>query len=169
MDRLAGALSEHRDAAQLDEMLTKARGLRTMRTAAEDAIARGEESLQLNPRRGRHRTVLQHDIELYSRLSILVTRVLGMTRAVHDHYEDALITDAGVKAIAKELGRAAHDVRLLTRDVEGISPEPITSELPALTSPLFILSPNPEHWILIGSLMEDMRRVRAELVGSQER
>jgi hypothetical protein len=27
------------------------------------------------------------------------------------------------------------------------------------------VSPNPEHWILIGSLLEDMRRVREEIVG----
>jgi hypothetical protein len=28
-----------------------------------------------------------------------------------------------------------------------------------------IARPHPQHWILIGSLMEDLRRVRDEIVG----
>jgi uncharacterized membrane protein YccC len=168
MDRLGLVLHEPSTPAQLQEMLAKARTLRGLREAAEDAVARGDESLTLNPRHGRHRRVLQHDVEVLSRLGILVTRVLGMSRAVHDHYSAALTTDPAVIAIATELGRAAHDVRLIVRDVEGTS-EPVTSEIPALTAPLRVLRPNEDNWILIGSLMEDMRRVRAEIVGSEER
>jgi len=167
MERLQRVLHEPSTPAQLEEMLAKARTLRGLRDTAEDAIARGDESLTLNPRRGRHRRVLEHDVTLLSRLGILVTRVLGMSRAVHDHYAAELVSDPAVVAIAVELGRAAHDVRLLVRDVDGA--EPITAEIPALTAPLRVMRPNESNWILIGSLMEDMRRVRAEIVGSEER
>jgi hypothetical protein len=34
-----------------------------------------------------------------------------------------------------------------------------------LTAPLRITRPHPEHWLLIGSLMEDLRRIREEIVG----
>lgn len=169
MERLQGVLREPSSAAQLEEMLTKARTLRGLRQAAEDAIARGDESLTLNPRRSRHRRVLQHDVELLARLGILVTRVLGMSRAVHDHYSAELVSDPAVVAIAAELGRAAHDVRLIVRDVDGTAADPITSEIPALTAPLRVLRPNEDNWILIGSLMEDMRRVRENIVDSEER
>ena len=169
MERLQRVLREPTSQYVLAETLTKARELRGLREAAEDAILRGEESLTLNPRRGRHRRVLQRDVELLSRLSILVTRLLGMTRAVHDHYDTELTTDPAVIAIASELGRAAHDVRLIVRNVDGTEPDTVTAELPALTAPLRVLRPNEANWILIGSLMEDMRRVRAEIVGSEER
>ena len=169
MERLQQVLREPTSQAVLGETLAKARELRGMRETAEEAVQRGEESLTLNPRRGRHRRVLQRDIELLSRLSILVTRVLGMTRAVHDHYDADLAADPAVTAIAAELGRAAHDVRLIVRNVDGSEPDAVTAELPALTAPLRVLRPNKANWILIGSLMEDMRRVRAEIVGSEER
>lgn len=169
MDRLREVLRQPSTPAQLEEMLAKARALRGLRQTAEDAVASGDESLALNPRHGRHRRVLQHDVELLSRLGILVTRVLGMSRAVHDHYDADLTTDPAVIAIATELGRAAHDVRLIVRDVDGSSTEPVTSEIPALTAPLRVLRPNERNWILIGSLMEDMRRVRENIVGTEER
>ena len=28
-----------------------------------------------------------------------------------------------------------------------------------------IMTPHPQHWILIGALMEDLRRVREEITG----
>jgi len=162
MERLADALSVSTASADLEAMLVKARGLRATRDSATEAVARGAESLTLNPRRSRHRTVLEGDALLLARLTILVTRVLGMTRAVRDNYRPSLITDPAIVEIAEELRRAAHDVRLLGRE------EVTTAEIPLLTAPLQILRPNEEHWILIGSLLEDLRRVRAEIVGSED-
>jgi len=162
MERLADALSVSTASADLEAMLVKARGLRATRDSATDAVARGAESLTLNPRRSRHRTVLEGDALLLARLTILVTRVLGMTRAVRDNYRPSLITDPAIVEIAEELRRAAHDVRLLGRE------EVTTAEIPLLTAPLQILRPNEEHWILIGSLLEDLRRVRAEIVGTED-
>ena len=162
MERLADALSVSTASADLEAMLVKARGLRATSDSATEAVARGAESLTLNPRRSRHRTVLEGDALLLARLTILVTRVLGMTRAVRDNYRPSLITDPAIVEIAEELRRAAHDVRLLGRE------EVTTAEIPLLTAPLQILRPNEEHWILIGSLLEDLRRVRAEIVGSED-
>jgi hypothetical protein len=42
---------------------------------------------------------------------------------------------------------------------------PSRAELPALTAPLVVTTPNAEHWILLGSLLEDLRRVREEILG----
>ena len=39
--------------------------------------------------------------------------------------------------------------------------------IPALTAPLVIRPPSSAHWILIGSLMEDLRRIRGELVDEE--
>jgi hypothetical protein len=39
---------------------------------------------------------------------------------------------------------------------------------PALTAPLVVLQPSEEHWILIGSLLEDIRRIRSEIIGGAE-
>lgn len=164
MERLAASLSTDTPYAELDAMLVKARGLRGTRDTAAAAVASGAESLTLNPRRGRHRTLLEKDAELLARLTILVTRVLGMTRAVRDNYRPSLIADPAIVQIAEELRRAAHDVRLLGRD----EPSATTEEIPLLTAPLQILRANEEHWILIGSLLEDLRRVRHEIVGVEE-
>jgi len=162
MERLALALSEKTELDELDAIRAKARALRKTRDTATDAVARGAESLTLNPRRGRNRALLERDAELLDRLSILTTRVMGMTRAVRDNYQPSLITDPAIVEIAEELRRAAHDVRLLGRE------DPSTEESPLLTAPLAILRPNAEHWILIGSLLEDLRRVRQEIQGSDD-
>lgn len=162
MERLAGALSTDTSAADFRVIREKSRALRGVRDSAVDAVARGAESLTLNPRRGRNRALLQRDAELLDRLSILVTRVMGMTRAVHENYRPSLITDPAIVEIAEELRRAAHDVRLLGRE------DPTVTESPLLTAPLKILRPNAEHWILIGSLLEDLRRVRQEIQGSDD-
>lgn len=171
LDELAVALTVRQDAAQLNALLVRARGLRPLRDEAAAALAKGADSLTFNPRRSKLRRVLERDDVLFSRLSILVTRVLGMTRAIHDRYDDSLTTDATVASIAVELTRASHDLRLLGRDAEGTAVETITTEtaeIPALTAPLSIQRPHPEHWILVGSLLEDIRRVREEIIGSQD-
>jgi uncharacterized membrane protein YgaE (UPF0421/DUF939 family) len=162
MERLADALSAPTSQAELETIRDRARALRALRDSAVDAVARGAESLTLNPRRGRNRALLQRDAELLDRLGILVTRVMGMTRAVRDNYQPSLIADPAIVGIAEELRRAAHDVRLLGRE------DPTTEESPLLTAPLQILRPHAEHWILIGSLLEDLRRVRHEIVGTED-
>lgn len=164
LDEVSGVLTG-RAPDDLDDVLARARRLRTMQREADEQVTRAEESLLLNPRSGVHRDEIEWDRELLRRLTVLVTRVLGMIRAVHDHYDDTLRDEPMTRAIGSELDRAAHDLRLLARPARDADVETITADLPALTAPLVIATPHPEHWILIGALMEDLRRVREEITG----
>ncbi|GGE87319.1 FUSC family protein [Mycetocola zhadangensis] len=169
LERLAAALTSPQTQQQLDGLMIQARLLRPMRESAAASVQQGEESLTLNPRRSAHRTRFEVVSQLLDRFTPVVTRVIGMTRAFHDHYDSSLIDEPALTSIAKELRRAAHDLRLLAsptfvRD-EADATEPDT-DIPALTAPLRIARPHPEHWLLIGSLMEDLRRIREEIIGN---
>ena len=100
-------------------------------------------------------------------LTPIGTQVLGMTRAYFDHYTDSLAEEPAAHDIADQLDRAAHDVRLAVHEAE-INPEPMTSMIPALTQPLELQPPKGGNWILIGALMEDLRRIRLGLVPEEE-
>ncbi|MCU1528632.1 MAG: hypothetical protein JWP75_2395 [Frondihabitans sp.] len=170
LDSLASALERPTPRASLDEMLVRARKLRTLQARAEATVKTAEESLTLNPRAKRQRRILEADRSLLGTLSNLVHRVVAMTRTLRDNYEPALVDDAVVEGIAEELRRAAHDVRLLVHEREEAAAGDLPAvtrpvELPALTAPLQVMRPDPEHWILIGSLLEDLRRVREEIIG----
>jgi uncharacterized membrane protein YgaE (UPF0421/DUF939 family) len=159
LSSFATALRTPQNAQELAAMLTSARQLPALRNSATDALVRADESLMLNPRRVRYREALERDRDL------LETRVTGMARALHDNYDTGLADDRFVGSIALELDRAAHDLRLLARDTPSTEPTPITAELPALTAPLVIALPDPDNWILVGSLLEDLRRVREVIIG----
>jgi uncharacterized membrane protein YgaE (UPF0421/DUF939 family) len=168
LDRVAGSLTQPQTTATLAELLDYARGLRNTQATAATALAAGEESLTMNPRRGRHRRILENDTLMYERLGVLVTRIIGMARAIRDNYDPGLPDDPTVRGIARELSRAAHDLRLLARDIEGTVHPLGEADEPSLTAPLTVIAPDPNHWILVGSLLEDMRRVREEIVGSRD-
>jgi uncharacterized membrane protein YgaE (UPF0421/DUF939 family) len=166
LDAIATSLTSEQDAESLDSLLARARALRSQQNTALSALTAGEDSLTMNPRRSKHRRVLENDARIYELLTVLVTRIIGMARAIHDNYDASLGRDRVVADIARELGRAAHDLRLLGEDAEHSASGPAQPvDVPALTAPLVVVEPNPEHWILIGSLLEDMRRVREEIVG----
>ncbi|AWB89427.1 FUSC family protein [Salinibacterium hongtaonis] len=166
LDALADALMTVTPRDQLSAMLTHARSLRPLQKSAAEAISNAEESLLLNPRSAKHRAQLARLRDLLSRLDVLVTRAIGMTRAVHDHYDAGLPQEPIAASIARELTRAAHDLRLLAEIATASekAPSPTVVEPPALTSPLSVAAPHPEHWILIGSLLEDLRRVREAII-----
>lgn len=173
LDGLSASLRTQQSREQREALLAGARELRTLRDAADETVSKAEESLMFNPRGGRHRTVLDHDRRFLASLTALVTQVLGMARAVHDHYSENLAADPTVHAISVELQRAAHDLRLLarepvTRAPGADEPSPITADLPALTAPLVIAKPSKENWILVGSLLEDLRRVRNGIIGGPD-
>ncbi|GAA1528024.1 putative membrane protein YccC [Agromyces terreus] len=161
-DRLAAALETTQTRADIQTLMIEARLLRPMREAADAAIAAGTESLTLNPRRSAHREELAQLRTLLEQLGPIVTQLIGMTRAFADHYDESLHDEPTVRAIAEQLHRVAHDIRLAARVAEP-EPEPMTSMVPALTSALIVRPPTSSHWILIGSLMEDLRRIREEL------
>lgn len=164
LDRLAEALPAQRTRAQLWELLIQVRLLRPMKEATEQSLAAAEEALTLNPRSARHRAQLEALRRLDDRLDPVVTQVIGMTRAYFDHYDDTLPDEPAVPAIAEQLHRAGHDVRLAVQE-SPVGPEPAaeTSVIPALTTPLVVQPPASGHWILIGSLMEDLRRIHSGL------
>ncbi|MFK4728933.1 FUSC family protein [Agromyces mediolanus] len=165
LSRLAAALESPQSSHAMQQLMLEARLMRPMRDAAEASISAGEESLTLNPRRSAHRDELRELRALIEKLSPIVTQVIGMTRATLDHYDPALSEEPAVQAIAEQLRRAAHDVRLAVHlaDIEP-DPAPMTSAVPALTAPLVVTAPRSGHWILIGSLMEDLRRIHEELL-----
>ncbi|WP_439901138.1 FUSC family protein [Microbacterium azadirachtae] len=164
LDRLGDAITEDQSQAHLQELMLKARLLRPMKDAADASLGAGEESLTLNPRGSRHRTELAAMGALLERLGPIVTQVIGMTRAYVDQYDTTLPAEPAVPAIAEQLHRAGHDVRLAVQLAEVVpEPEALTSAIPALTSPLDIRPPSSRNWVLIGSLTEDLRRIRAGL------
>lgn len=166
LERVATALRVPQSEAALQELMITARLLRPMLVASDKAVTEAEESLTLNPRQAKPREQLATDKALLSRLRSLVTRTIGMTRALRDHYDDALHLEPTVQAFSLELERAVHDLRLLARDTEStVASDRGRQEELALTAPLRIATPHPQHWILIGSLMEDLRRVREEILG----
>jgi uncharacterized membrane protein YgaE (UPF0421/DUF939 family) len=167
MDGLAVMLSTPTDEAFRTQVLVEARLLRPMLTKAQSTIDAAEESLRFNPRRSNHREVLAADTELVSVLGRVLTRTVGMARTLNDHFDDALHTEPTARAIGEELRRAAHDLRLVMEHaVVPAGDEELLREGPALTAPLQAVTPDAAHWILIGSLLEDLRRVREEIVGA---
>ncbi|HUG51898.1 MAG TPA: FUSC family protein [Terrimesophilobacter sp.] len=174
LESLADGLLSRKNPEVFEKILVDARDLRRLRDAAGSDITRAGDSLMLNPRGAKHRDLLDRDKDFLASLTILVTRVLGVARAIRDHYDVDLSDNPVVRSVATELARAGHDVRLLARHRQdpggtgmpgGSDRMPITAELPALTAPLLISKPHPEHWILIGSLMEDLRRIREVITG----
>lgn len=168
LESLAESLRTPQSDAQLRALLDEARILRDLRDAAAVALRQGTNSLTLNPRKSKHHRMLRRESELFEMLRVLVTRTLGMARAIHDRYDTNLPADPVVASIALELERAAHDLKLRTRAPEERDSAPATQDLLTLTAPLTVLSPHPQHWILIGSLLEDVRRVHEVIVGDSD-
>ena len=150
-------------------------------TIEEHAIGGGAYEDHADPFPQRTRDALKDaDAALLGRLTVHVNRVVGMVRSVHDNYDAGLADDPVVQRIAEDLRRAAHDVRLLARTTEEARPAGRASSAtdatgghtgagvddgPALTSPVSVLRPDPDNWVLVGSLLEDLRRVREEIIG----
>jgi uncharacterized membrane protein YgaE (UPF0421/DUF939 family) len=163
MDRLVAATQGPQTPAELADMLARARALRPLISDAEDAIRAGEESLMLNPRARRHRMRLAEDRGTLDRFAPIATQVIGMTRAFTDRYDASLADEPTMGAIAEQLTRAAHDVRLSMARADRTA-EPATVGPPALTRPLTVGRPSADHWVLIGSLLVDLDRIHATLV-----
>jgi uncharacterized membrane protein YgaE (UPF0421/DUF939 family) len=162
LERLADALETPQTREALEGILLEARLLRPVRDAAADAIRDGADSLSLNPRSSRHRSDLAEMQARLDRFTPVVTQTVGMTRAVYDGYTSSIVEDPSVRAIAEQLHRAAHDVRL-DFSLEPETERALATEEPALTRPLQIRTPSTEHWVLIGSLLMDLHRIHETL------
>jgi len=162
LDELARLIGEPSTAKQRMSALVTARLLRAMELKAVAAVTAAEESLRFNPRRSVHRSTLATDNRLLDTLHVLVLRVPGMIRALDDRYDETIHTEPTAAGLSTEVARAAHDLRLVMQQAE---PDDAGSDdLPTLTEPFTVLAPSAAHWILIGSLLEDLRRVREVIV-----
>ena len=159
--RIADALEKPRNEAWLAEMLTEARSLQEERSRVHRLLRQARESLRFNPRSRHYRRGLAEDDEQFQRLQRTVTQIIGMARALSDNYDAELASDPSVIGMVEEMRRAAHDLERLV----SLAEEPDTVPPPALTAPLTIPRPHPKHWVVIGSLMEDLRRVRGRITG----
>jgi uncharacterized membrane protein YccC len=166
LDGLARLLIEPSTPAERNGALVEVRLLAPMLTKARAALTGAEESLRFNPRRRANSDALELDDDLLAMLGVIVGRVPGMVRGLVDNYDESLHTESTVTGLADEMTRAAHDLRLVMQeaDLEDADAEPLTSDEPALTEPLRVVKPSPTHWILIGSLIEDLRRVHEVIV-----
>jgi hypothetical protein len=132
----------------------------------------------MNPRAAKNRAILDRDAAITAHLSVLVSRVIGMTRAVRDNTAPDLASDLVIGRITTELARIGSAVRVLAarqggRDVPSAalpdtSPGREGGAAAALSAPIEVIRPNSRHWILVGALLEDIRRVREELLGEQD-
>ncbi|GAB3606494.1 aromatic acid exporter family protein [Conyzicola nivalis] len=166
LDDLARLIREPSTAKQRMSALVTARLLRPMELKAVAAVTGAEESLRFNPRRSVHRSTLATDHQLLDTLHVLVLRVPGMIRALDDRYDETIHTEPTAAGLSTEVARAAHDLRLVMQQAE--PEEAATDEVPTLTEPFTVLAPSAAHWILIGSLLEDLRRVREVIVEASD-
>jgi len=168
IDAIALALTRAQTPQALEELLLLSRLLIPMGAKADAALTSADESLSINPQRGRHQPGLDEAIQLRARLARLTTRTLAMTRTLHDRFSPELVDEPTVTALAEETRRAAHDLRLQRLDHQAPADDAsAAAEPPALTAPITVASPDPQHWILIGSLLEDLRRIREEITGEE--
>lgn len=159
LEALADALATPQGSAQLQGLLGEARALRGAVADAEGTLTDARASLALNPRgrtRAKEVDALEADVQ---RLFAIVTQTIGMTRAFVDDYDDTISADREIASIAEQLHRAGHDLRLTSPRIGA----PVSSEPPALTRPLELNAPPPRHWMLIGSLLVDLRRIHEEI------
>lgn len=164
LERLADALVSRKTRPGRLLLLHDARRLHPLRDEATEAIDAAEDSLLLNPRAARYRGELGALRDTLDMLNKVGTQVRGMTRAYVDHYDEGVREEPLVVGISEELRRAAHDTRLKLRlAVPRTSPDALDDTQPALTEPLDTSAPQGMRWVLVGSLMEDLRRIRHEL------
>ncbi len=155
----------------LSNIHSRARELRPQLDQAQATLRAAQESLRFNVFKGSHAAELDSQQHLLEQLSVLVTRAIGVARGVRDNYDETVIAEPGIAQIAEEFIRSGHDLRLLVRDA-GLpatnQAHPDTQELPALTEPIRLSPPSGFNWILIGFLMENLRRIRDEITGTSD-
>lgn len=155
----------------LSNIHSRARELRPQLDQAQATLRAAQESLRFNVFKGSHAAELDSQQHLLEQLAVLVTRAIGVARGVRDNYDETVIAEPGIAQIAEEFIRSGHDLRLLVRDA-GLpatnQAHPDTQELPALTEPIRLSPPSGFNWILIGFLMENLRRIRDEITGTSD-
>lgn len=166
LERISVSLTDRQSPNEMQDLYHQARKLQQEREQVHTLLRSARESLRLNPRGRGYRSLLEDDDELFQHTQNIVTQVIGMSRALYDEYDPDLVEDRTVAGLAAEMGRVAHDLRHI--GYGHIPDGHIEVEPPALTEPFRILTPNQQHWVLIGSLMEDLRRIRLRIKELQQ-
>lgn len=170
LEDMGAVLTRKTSTEVIEEIYLRARALRAELNSARATVDRASESLRFNIMRGRKSREIQSYSTFLNLDAVLVTRTIGLARAVRDHYDESLMREPAIQEIADELSSAGHDLRLRARDAKlpAITiPHPPTNEMPALTSPLSLKAPTGVNWVLVGFLLETLRRVRAEIMGAE--
>ncbi len=167
MERLSASFTSAQTPAKLEELMITVRLLRPMVATADQAILDAQDSLTLNPRGRKHRERLERVETTRNLMRPIVSQVMGMTRAVYDHYDATLASDPSTGEIADQLQQAAQEVRRRSADPgtssAGSDATDLGERFPLVSAPPEQRMPAPDHWILIGSLLEDLGRIRGEL------
>jgi uncharacterized membrane protein YccC len=155
----------------LEDIYLRARKLRFEYSEADAALVRAQESLRFNLIKGKHQPELDARAKTLLQLSILSTRVVGVARGVRDHYDPSIINESGISEIARDCILSWQNLRERLRDaclIEASVPEStITApDLPAQARRPRQPRPSTTNWVLIGFLMENLRRIRDEVAES---
>ncbi len=171
LEDIGAVLTRDTSSEVIESIYLRSRQLREELNRTRATVERARESLRFNILRGKKSRELDAYIAFVDLDAVLVTRTIGLARAVRDHYNASLTTEPAIAEIADELSSAGHDLRLRARDAQLPAvtvPHPPTSELPALTSPIQLKAPAGTNWVLVGFLLESLRRIRAEIIGTDE-
>lgn len=158
-EQLADACIGAKGAEHPELVLVEARLLRNLEDRALEAVEDAEESLTLNPRaKGKREGVamLRRSVD---DLGSITAGLIGMARAFRDHYNDSLTSEPMMVQVATEMRRIAHDLRMYYVAGNARAGEPGTDTQPLLTTPIVTASPSGTNWMLMGSLLEDLRRI----------
>lgn len=171
LEDLGSVLRRETSYEVLNNINTRARDLRPQLDKARATLSSAQESLRFNVFKGSYGKDLDSQQQLLEQLAVLVTRTIGVARGVRDNYDETVIEEPGIAQIAEEFLRSGHDLRMLVRDA-GLpatkQAHPDTQELRALTEPIRLSPPSGLNWVLIGFLMENLRRIRDEITGTGE-
>jgi hypothetical protein len=170
LEDMGAVLTRETSVEVIEEIYLRARALRAELNTARATVDRAQESLRFNIRQDRKYRALEDYSRFVDLDAILVTRTIGMARALRDHYDASLTREPAIQEIADELLSAGHDLRMRARDAHLAAvtvPHPATNELPALTSPIALKAPTGVNWVLVGFFLESLRRIRAEIMGAE--
>lgn len=149
-----------------EHLLEDARALRARIQSARSAMDDLDDSTHLNPRAKGMRERLERDERLLLTLTVLANRVIGMSRSISDRLDASVADDPTVARIGAESRRIAAEVRALVDShahEDGRTTTMPTIDGEMLTKPIEVPRPHPQHWVLIGALLEDVRQARESL------
>ncbi|MCO8182351.1 FUSC family protein [Tropheryma whipplei] len=149
--------------------------------SADQAVEKAKESMLLNHKAKKMRAKFDDDVLVLFRLERIAGHLIGMLHVYMDSFTPELSKDSAVKEISRQLNKAAHDTQLFKRQWKpnrsnrfmqkvirnkvAVDTTPPTSAIPILTTPLRVTKPDPIHWVAIGSMLADLKRIHDLVTG----